>query len=118
MLKSLKSFETLNLARPSKKALLSPQATTHIDYHEIIDLLVEEIKNNEEDLTDSMVHEMQMHRDLIIEIMKESLDAELAYDYINCAIGRGIIIGIIVTLLGNKLAYEAYEDESDGQEEI
>lgn len=50
--------------------------------------------------------------------MKESLDAELAYNYMNCDLGRGILIGIVLTLLGQKMmqaeyeAMEAYEDEN------
>lgn len=123
MLKNLKSYQTLNLAKPSKKALLSPEATTHIDVNEILDSLLTDIVNNEEDIEIELYDQLSANRELCLEIMNESLDAELAYNYMNCELGKGILIGIVLTLLGQRMLQseakmlEEQEDYSNSEDE-
>lgn len=112
----------LNLAKPSKKSLLSPEAQTFIDVNEILDALLTDIANNEEDIEIELYDQLSANRELCLEIMKESLDAELAYNYTSCDLGRGILIGIILTLLGQRLMQleiemmeeQETEDEDNG----
>lgn len=119
MLKNLKSFQTINPSRPSKKALMSPEATTHIDCNEIFETLLKDLDQEMEDLGTEIYDQLAANRSLCIEIMKESLDAELTYSYINCVIGRGILVGIILTLVGQRTLQaeiqelEAKEADSD-----
>jgi hypothetical protein len=51
--------------------------------------------------------------------MRESLDAELVYDYINCELGNGIIAGIVLTLLGQRLMQAEIEflEEQEREQE-
>jgi hypothetical protein len=116
MFKSLKSYQTLNLAKPSKKAWLSPEATTFIDVNEILDALLTDIANNEEDIEVELYDQLSANRELCLEIMKESLDSELAYNYTSCDLGRGILIGIILTLLGQRLLQAELESLEDQEE--
>jgi hypothetical protein len=116
MLKSLKSYQTLNLAKPSKKAWLSPEATTHIDANEILDRLLTDIAENEEDIETELYDQLSANRPLCIEIMNESLDAELAYNYMNCELGKGILAGIVLTLLGQRLLQAELERLEDQEE--
>ena len=119
MFKDLKSYQTLNLAKPSKKSVISPEATTHIDANEILDRLLIDIADNEEDIETELYDQLSAHRELCIEIMNESLDAELAYNYLNCELGKGILIGIILTLLGQRMLQAEIEllEEQDSEDE-
>jgi hypothetical protein len=119
MLKSLKSFHTLNLAKPSKKAWLSPEAQTHIDVNEVFDSIITKIADNEEDINSDLYDQLTANRELCLEIMRESLDAELVYDYINCELGNGIIAGIVLTLLGQRLMQAEIEflEEQEREQE-
>lgn len=74
---------------------------------------------NSEDIDDELISQIASNQALCIEIMKESLDAELTYNYMNIELGKGILIGIVLTLLGQRIMYadiealEAAEDDSD-----
>lgn len=119
MFKDLKSYQTLNLARPSKKALLSPEAQTFIDVNEILDALLIDIANNEEDIETELYDQLSANREVCLEVMRESIDAELAYSYMNCELGKGILIGVVLTLTGQRLMQaemQALED-SEGMED-
>lgn len=119
MFKDLKSYQTLNLAKPSKKSVISPEATTFIDVNEILDALLTDIANNEEDIETELYDQLSANRELCLDIMRESLDAELSYNYMNCDLGRGILAGIILTLLGQRMLQAEIEmlEEQDSEDE-
>lgn len=89
-----------------------------MDCNEILDTLLESIANEEEDLGKDIHEQLSANRITCIEIMKESLDAELVYDYINSPLGRGIIAGIVLTLLGQvimKKEIDFLEENEDSE---
>ena len=97
------------MAKPSKKSLISPEATTYLDCNEILDQLLYDLEINDEDIGIDIIEQLIANREAALEIMKECMDAELAYAYMNCAIGRGVLVGIIITVLGNVLTKREIE---------
>jgi hypothetical protein len=72
--------------------------------------LLTDIANNEEDIETELYDQLSANRPLCIEIMNESLDAELAYNYMNCELGKGILAGIVLTLLGQRMMQNEIEN--------
>lgn len=74
------------------------------------------MEEHEEDLGEDIIEQLTANREATIQIMYECIDAELAYDYLNCSIGRGILIGIVITVLGNLLTKKMIEEAEEKED--
>lgn len=83
----------------------------------MLDKLLDHLSENEEDLGEDILEQLTANREAVIQIMYDCIDAELAYDYLNCQVGRGILIGIIITVLGNVITKKMIEEAEAAEDE-
>jgi hypothetical protein len=105
---------TMHFKKPSKKSVMPYWAFETIDKEEIASILLQAIYDQNGQCGDVLEVYFGNDEKVITEILTENqFEPEFIYSHLNNDFGKGVILGLLMFFLKEKMADKEVEDEGD-----